>query len=219
MVISAFPDVELADENGLLALGGDTEVESLLLAYRSGIFPWPLSPEYLTWFSPPERALLFTEQAHISKSLQKAARKHAYTITANLHFEEVIMRCSELLNRGDQPGTWITDEIIQGYCQLFKAGYAYSVECSLDGELVGGLYGVTIGKMYSGESMFYRKPNASKLCLFFLIEKLRAHNIPWLDCQVKTPLLSQFGVQEVPRQNFLSLLKSQVNKPATNIFT
>lgn len=213
MVIQSFPDPSYADEHGLLAIGGDLEVESLLLAYKNGIFPWPISKEYLTWFAPPKRALLFVAELHLSKSLRKFLKNHPYTITVNQHFEQVIEHCSEPVNRGDQDGTWITSEIMNGYIDLFRAGHAYSIECHFENSLVGGLYGVKIGGMVSGESMFYRKPNASKVCLHYLTQALQQHSIPWLDCQVMTPLLESFGAREVERDEYMKLLQIQLTEP------
>lgn len=212
MVIQAFPDVATADEHGLLAIGGDIEVESLLLAYKQGIFPWPIHKEYLTWFAPPERALLFTDEVHFSKSFKKTIKKNEFVLGINTHFEEVVRCCAESTNRGEQQGTWITDEIIQGYVDLNKAGYAYSIECLYNDKLVGGLYGVYIGGMVAGESMFYKMPNASKYCLYHLIKFLQLNNIPWLDCQVITPFLSQFGAREISRIEFSPLLDKQLSK-------
>ena len=188
------------------------EVLSLLLAYRQGIFPWSTYGDMLTWFAPPDRALLFLEDVHFSKSFSKFLKTQPYHIRINTNFAEVISRCQEVINRGEQDGTWITDEIVDGYTGLHQAGFAFSVEAYLKDSLVGGLYGVSINGMLAGESMFYREPNASKVCLAFLIERMRQHTIPWLDCQVMTDNLESFGAREVRRDIFMKLLKEQLSR-------
>ncbi len=212
MAIEAFPPVDTADDYGLLAVGGDVEVPSLLLAYRQGIFPWSTYSDMLTWFAPPERALLFLEDVHFSKSFKKFLKTQPYHIRINTNFAGVITKCQEVVNRGAQDGTWITDEIVQGYTALFEAGHAYSIEAYLNDDLVGGLYGVHIHGMLAGESMFYRKPNASKVCLAFLVERMKQLSIPWLDCQVMTDNLKSFGAREVARDAFMELLKEQLSR-------
>ncbi len=213
MVIQSFPPVETADEIGLVAVGGDLEVESLLLAYRSGIFPWPVSDaSTLTWFAPPERAVLLFDQFHVPRRLQRAQRSSAYRFAIDEAFEEVISACALSDNRKGQEGTWITGEMVEAYVRLHKAGYCHSVEC-YDGErLVGGLYGVAIGGMFAGESMFYREPNASKFSFCFLVEHLRAQGVTWLDCQQLTPLLHQFGATTLPRVQFMGLLEEAIKQ-------
>ncbi|RMG45150.1 MAG: leucyl/phenylalanyl-tRNA--protein transferase [Candidatus Dadabacteria bacterium] len=210
MVIKSFPPHELADEYGLLAVGGDCEVDSLLLAYRNGIFPWPVYDDILTWFSPPKRAVLFFKDLHIPRSLKKLRKKNLFTFAIDRNFNEVINQCATSPNRGDQSGTWITKQIIEGYIELHKAGYAHSIECYSEDKLVGGLYGVSIGAMFAGESMFYTEPNASKLALLYLIDYLRNQQVDWIDCQVMTPLLKQFGAIEIPRAEFLTLLNDAI---------
>lgn len=207
MAIYEFPPVESADESGLLAVGGDLEVESLILAYSKGIFPWPFDSKLLAWFSPPERAILFLDKAHISKSLAKKAKRNPYEILINRNTPEVIKRCSTSTNRKAQIGTWITKDMISAYVEFHRAGYCHSIECYRDSELVGGLYGVTLGAYFSGESMFHLEPDTSKLCLLHLITHLRERGFRWLDCQVMTPLLASFGAHEVTRKYFLLLLR------------
>lgn len=216
MVITRFPPVESADRHGLLAVGGDVEVPSLLLAYKSGIFPWPIEEDVLTWFAPPRRALLFLDRFHAPRSLLKMRKREApiLEIRFDHDFETVIRACSELENRGKQQGTWITQEMIAGYIELHKAGYAHSVECYVGGELRGGLYGVSIGRMFAGESMFYRYPNASKYCLLALVERLVEKGVPWIDCQVMTPFFESLGAVEVSRKEFMRLLSDAIAKPA-----
>ena len=213
MTILEFPPVSEADENGLLAIGGDLEVDSLLLAYRQGIFPWPVSEQYLTWFAPPKRAVLEFSDFHIPKSLLKEKRKNWAKFAFNLNFENVIAACQELTNRKDQSGTWITPAIRSAYINLHQAGHAHSVECYLNKKLVGGLYGVAIGQMFAAESMFYRHPGASKLCLWFLIDYLSSKGLNWIDIQVMTPLLAKFGAKEIDRERFSNLLAASINQP------
>ncbi len=207
MAIQAFPPVENADEHGLLAIGGDLEVDSLLLAYTQGIFPWPINAEYpLAWFSPNPRGILYTEKLHISKSLRKFLKKEKYSVTFNRQFEAVIKNCA-IVKRNDQSGTWITNEIIEAYIELHKNGFAYSVEViNHAGKLVGGLYGVNINKYFSGESMFHLEENASKVALISLVKKLIEMKIPYLDTQMVTPVVESLGGEEISREIFLKYL-------------
>jgi leucyl/phenylalanyl-tRNA---protein transferase len=207
MTILAFPPSSQANPDGLLAVGGDLDVMSLILAYSSGIFPWPYDEKTLAWYAPPHRALLFLDDLHLSKSVRKLIKNNDFKITKNVDFSSVIIACAALENRGKQRGTWITDQMIEAYIALHKAGFCHSYECFKDEKLVGGLYGVQIKKMFAGESMFYRESGASKVALFHLIEDLRAQGISWLDCQVITPLFKQFGAKEVRRSDFEELLK------------
>lgn len=213
MAINKFPPVQSADESGLLAIGGDLEIPSLLLAYNSGIFPWPISRQYpLAWFSPNPRGILFCDNLHISNSLKKFMKKNPYTVTFNQAFERVILACATVKNRKGQKGTWITDEIIHAYIHLHLHGNAYSVEVWDGDELVGGLYGVWINQFVCGESMFYRKKNASKVALVILIQHLQANGINWLDTQMVTPVVESLGGIELPRIKFLKLLKESLGK-------
>lgn len=212
MVIERFPPLEYADPHGLLAVGGDLEPESLLLAYRSGIFPWPLAEDLLTWFSPPQRAIMFLNQFRIPDRLKRYARKQKFEFALNTCFSQVIQKCAEMKNRGNQQGTWITEDILEAYIAFHQAGYAHSIECFQAGSLVGGLYGVRIGQMFAAESMFFRVSNSSKLCLCLLVQILKQQAIPWFDCQVLTPVTEQFGALELPRDKFLTLLKIQLEQ-------
>ena len=211
--ILEFPPVSRADSSGLLCVGGDVEVESLVLAYRSGIFPWPLDEQTLAWFAPPRRCILKFDKFHIARSLQKFRRQTALRCTVNRDFEGVIRACAELKNRGEQDGTWITSWMIDAYIELHRAGHAHSVECYDGTRLVGGVYGVGIGAFFAGESMFYREPNASKLALWYLTEWLREQGAEWIDCQQLTPLLKSFGAREVSRAEFMELLRTAVESP------
>ena len=204
---SVFPAVELADEDGLLCVGGELCPELLLLAYKSGIFPWPLFEDApITWFAPPTRALLFVEDFHLSRSTLKEAKKRGYRYARNESFREVIESCAISENRKGQQGTWINREMVDAYTELHSLGYCHSFECYEGEELIGGVYGIEIGKMFAGESMFYKKSNASKLCLWHLIEYLREKKIGWLDCQVISPFLVSIGAVEVERKVFMELL-------------
>lgn len=214
MVIQAFPPVESAGPDGILAIGGDLEPESLLLAYSSGIFPWPLDDEFLAWFAPPKRAVLFQDSFHISRTLQKVIRRGEFEVTFNRDFAAVIAACAELKNRRDQDGTWITQDVIAAYMELHAHGHAQSIETRRDGELVGGLYGVTIGGMFAGESMFYREPNASKVALFTLMLRLAELGIKWIDCQVITPHMKEMGARLIPRRHFMDLLAESLLRPS-----
>lgn len=210
MAIEAFPSLDEADEYGLLALGGDLEPESLLLAYRSGIFPWPLSPELLTWFSPPRRAVLYLNEVHISKSLAKLERRKSHDIRVDFDFEAVIRNCASSSQRKGK--TWITNDIMDAYCELHRLGYAHSIEYYEEDSLLGGLYGVSIGGMFAGESMFHKKANASKLCLMFLVQRLAQKGVSWIDCQQLTPLLRSFGAREIERAEFVAQLNLAVSR-------
>lgn len=219
MVIAAFPPVTDADENGLLAVGGDLEPESLLLAYSSGIFPWPFNERQLAWFSPPERGVLFLDDFHLAKSLQKTRAQRGWSYSFDKRFSEVITACAESPHRPGQSGTWITKRMIQGYLKFQHAGYAHSVETYFDGELVGGLYGVAIGGFFAGESMFFTKADASKLALCHLVDHLKDCGVEWIDCQMVTPLLRAFGAVEIPRNRYMKLLKEAIGRDVRLNFT
>ena len=209
MAITKFPHINSADEHGLLAVGGDLEVESLLLAYKSGIFPWPLDDEYLTWFSPPKRAILFFENFKINKSLKKAIKNTPYEIKINTNFEQVIKNCAQA-KRPKQNGTWITDEMVQAYIDLHNTGYADSYEVYINKELVGGIYGVRINKLFSAESMFHKTPNASKIALYSLVHDLKFKGFTFIDCQVQNPFLETLGVTEIERGEYLKMLEGSI---------
>lgn len=213
----AFPPTELAlkEPNGLLAIGGDLSVEWLLHAYQNGIFPWFNEDEPILWWTPDPRSVLITQNFHCPKSLKKTLRKVPYAITFDHAFKEVIRRCAEV-ERPDQDGTWITTEIEKAYAQLHESGYAHSVEAwDANDNLVGGLYGVAIGKVFFGESMFALKPDASKIAFATLVEKLQQWQFQLIDTQVETEHLNRFGAELVSRETFESLLKEAVNQPFT----
>lgn len=204
-----FPDPRETGSEGLLALGGDMHPESLLLAYRQGIFPWPIEgAPALTWFSPLERGVLDFTEIHLPRSLRKFAAKSPYRFTFDQAFERVIDACQGA-HRPDQPGTWITPELKEAYVEFHKEGHAHSVEAwdQTSGELVGGMYGVYLDGVFAGESMFFKAPNASKLALLHLVERLRSHGIDWMDIQVQTPHMQALGGKLISRDDFLSRLQ------------
>ncbi|MEM9069059.1 MAG: leucyl/phenylalanyl-tRNA--protein transferase [Myxococcota bacterium] len=202
----AFPPPDLANEDGVVAVGGDVGPERLLLAYRSGIFPWPVAGFPLLWFSPDPRFVLPLESVHVGRSLRRQIRKDTYRITFDEAFTEVIDYCAHV-SRPGQTGTWITPELRDGYVRLHQLGYAHSVEAWAGGRLVGGLYGVSLGGAFFGESMFARAPDASKVAFAVLCGQLRAWNFRFVDCQVPTAHLERFGAVECSRDDFLVLLK------------
>lgn len=210
MAIEAFPPVDTADDDGLLAVGGDLEPASLLLAYRSGIFPWPLNARTLAWFAPPERGILFLNEFHISRRLRDEVRRGRFTTKMDEDFVGVITRCAEVKNRGTQRSTWITKPMREAYTELNRLGFAHSFETYQDGVLVGGLYGVQIGKFFAAESSFFRVSNASKLAMIRLTEYLREQGIGWFDCQVLTPFSESFGARAIPRGEFMELLHTAI---------
>jgi leucyl/phenylalanyl-tRNA---protein transferase len=207
----AFPAVEraLRRPNGLLAAGGDLSSERLLRAYRLGIFPWYSEGEPILWWSPDPRMVLFPSEFKIARSLTKTLRKPGYETRADSAFEEVINACSE--PRPRQRGTWITAQMKQAYIRLHQLGVAHCVETWRDGELVGGLYGIALGRVFFGESMFSRASDASKIALVALVQQLRQWQFGLIDCQMNTPLLTSFGAREIPRSQFTGLVAELVN--------
>jgi leucyl/phenylalanyl-tRNA--protein transferase len=199
-----FPDPRYA-QGDVVAMGEDLRVETLREAYRKGIFPWPHDSMPLPWFSPRRRAVVFLDDLHAGRSLQKAARRSTLTFTINRDFRAVIRACAAM-PRPEQDGTWILPGIITAYIRLHDAGDAHSIEAWQDGELVGGLYGVDAGGVFTGESMFHLRSNASKLALLFLADHLRARGAKLIDCQVMTPHMRALGAREIARGKFLDLL-------------
>jgi len=201
-----FPPVHLANEDGVLAIGGDLSVERLLLAYKSGIFPWYNQGEPIIWYSPNPRMVLFPQNLKISKSMKQVIRKNEFMITYNQNFEAVISNCKNIFREG-QGGTWITDEMQQAYIELHKKGIAKSVEVWLGEELVGGLYGIDLGTIFCGESMFSKVSNTSKLAFIYLSQKLEKENYKLIDCQVYNNHLASLGADEISRTEFITFLK------------
>lgn len=199
-----FPPVHLAEPDGLLAIGGDLSLERLLLAYRQGIFPWYEGPHIL-WWCPDPRFVLFPGELKVSKSMQQLLKKEAFTFTINQAFSSVIAQCKSIRRRG-QAGTWITPEVEKAYTALHAAGYAHSAEVWEEGELVGGLYGIRLGQVFFGESMFSRVSNASKYAFISYVQQLRSENVQLIDCQVYTEHLESLGARMIPRPDFISVL-------------
>ncbi len=204
-----FPDVELAllEPDGLLAIGGDLSSERLLHAYRNGIFPWYGPEQPILWWSPDPRLVLFPEALRVSRSLAKTLRKKRFRVTLDTVFERVINECAK--PRPGQAGTWITAEMEAAYTRLHELGHAHSVECWLDGELVGGLYGLAQGRVFFGESMFTRVADASKIGFVTLVRHLQRRGFRLIDCQVHTRHLESLGAVSIPRREFIHLLQQQ----------
>lgn len=207
----SFPPVELASPEGLLAIGGDLQAERLLEAYRHGIFPWYNDDQPILWWSPDPRATLFPDQMHISKSLRKTLRKQQYNVTFDCTFREVIAACASPRPNQEQAGTWILDEMIEAYCQLYRRGYAHSVEVWDQDQLVGGLYGVALGRAFFGESMFSRRTDASKIALVYLAHQLHQWQFELIDCQVSSDHISSLGAKDIRRDEFMSLLNKALS--------
>lgn len=201
-----FPPVETASSEGILAIGGDLSSGRLLLAYKSGIFPWYNQGEPIIWYSPKERMVLFPEELKVSKSMQKILKKDNFKVTFNQNFKQVIRACKTIFREG-QGGTWITDEMERAFINLHELGHAKSVEVWLDNELVGGLYGIDLGTIFCGESMFSKVSNASKVAFINLVKKLHAENYNLIDCQVYNDHLMSLGAREIPRTKFMKYLK------------
>jgi leucyl/phenylalanyl-tRNA--protein transferase len=209
----AFPPVHHADD-GLLAVGGDLREERLLLAYRSGIFPWYSEGEPLLWWSPDPRMVLFPEEFHCSQRLKRVIKRGLFVVTLDRAFPEVIRACGETPRPG-QDGTWITPAMEKAYVGLHRNGHAHSIECWLEDKLVGGLYGVAIGGCFFGESMFSHADNASKVAAFALTRAALAWGIPFIDCQVTNPHLLSLGAREISRGTFCQMLRDGLNTPLT----
>ncbi len=201
-----FPPVELADEDGLLAISEHITLSRLLEAYRRGIFPWYNEGDPVLWWYPNPRCVLFPKNLIISKSMQKLLRKNSFEFKLNTAFPEVLKNCREVFRR-DQDGTWITDEIVKYYTELFNLGFAHSAECFLNGELVGGLYGVRMGNIFFGESMFSLVSNASKFAFINLVKTLSAEGVTLIDCQITSEHLLSLGAEEISSCKFGKLLE------------
>jgi len=200
-----FPPVSSASTDGVIAIGGDLSVERLLLAYRSGIFPWYNKGEPIVWYSPDPRMVLFPEKLKVSKSMRQLINKNIFKVTFNTHFSEVIANC-KIVNRNDQLGTWITDEMQKAYTKMHELGVAKSVEVWQNDKLIGGLYGIDLGTIFCGESMFSHVSNASKIAFIYLVEKLKNENYSLIDCQMYTKHLESLGAEEIRRTEFLKYL-------------
>jgi len=201
-----FPNTNLANSDGVLAIGGDLSTERLILAYKSGIFPWYNQGEPIIWYAPKKRMVLFPNELKISKSMKQIIKKDSFKITYNQNFKAVINQC-KTINRNDQFGTWITDEMEESYIKLHKLGIAKSVEVWQHNKLIGGLYGIDLEHIFCGESMFSLVSNASKMGFIALTEKLKKENYKLVDCQVYNDHLASLGAREINRDDFMKFLK------------
>jgi len=207
-----FPPVELA-EDGLLAIGGDLRPERLLLAYTRGIFPWYAENLPILWHSPDPRMVMATEDLIVNRSLKKTIRRAPYRLAMDTAFKDVLLACSQT-PRPNQSGTWLIPEMVEAYVKLHELGFAHSIEAwDPDGKLVGGLYGVSLGGAFFGESMFAHAPDASKVAFTAAVRQLHLWNIKLIDCQVHTDHLERFGAHEIPREQYLELLKVALDEP------
>ena len=208
-----FPPPALAREDGLLAVGGDLSVPRLLLAYQHGIFPWYSPGEPILWWSPDPRLVLFPAEFHLAKRLARTIRQQVFRLSFDTNFAQVIRACSQT-RRKDGLGTWLDEEMIGAYCALHEQGYAHSVECWQNGALVGGLYGVALGTVFFGESMFSLAPDSSKVALAGLVERLKGWDFALIDCQVGTGHLQRLGAREISGEEFSSRLAQAVVRPS-----
>ena len=203
-----FPAVDEANPDGILAIGGDLSPERLLLAYKSGIFPWFEEGEPIFWWSPNPRMVLFLDDLVVSKSMRNILNRNIFKVTFNQNFREVISNCKKIKRNG-QNGTWITNDMVEAYCKLHELGIAKSVEVWQNEELVGGLYGVDLGHIFCGESMFSKVSNASKVAFIALVNQLKVANYKVLDCQVYNEHLESLGCREIDRSQFMDILKQK----------
>ena len=201
-----FPSPEKSTDEGIVAIGGDLTPERLILAYKNGIFPWFEDDEPILWWSPPHRMVLFFEDLKVSKSMRNIINRGIFKVTFNTCFKDVIENCRDIKRNG-QRGTWITNDMVVAYCRLHELGFARSAEVWQNGELVGGLYGIDLGHVFCGESMFSKVPNASKMAFIALAKYLQYNNYRLLDCQVHNDHLESLGATEIDRSDFLKILK------------
>lgn len=207
-----FPDPSMAERDGLLAVGGDLSPGRLLSAYSLGIFPWYSEGDPILWWSPDPRLVLIPGRFRVSHSLRQKLSKNQFRVTFDRNFREVIEQCSKV-GRRDQAGTWITPEMTDAYVELHRMGYAHSVECFHENELAGGLYGVSLGNAFFGESMFYRVTDASKIALYHLVERMKKLKFLFIDAQVETRHLLNLGAELIPRMKYLELLEEALRYP------
>ena len=206
-----FPPTEMADEDGLLAVGGDLSTERLLLAYSSGIFPWYNEDEPICWWSPNPRFVLYPDELKVTSSMKTVLQNGKYRFTTNRAFSQVIQNC-KMVSRKGQDGTWISPVMQQAYTTLHELGYAHSAEAWLDGKLVGGLYGIRLGRIFFGESMFSLQTNASKFAFINYIHHLQKENVQLIDCQLHTNHLESLGARMITRQLFIETLVTNTGK-------
>ncbi|MFO7840205.1 MAG: leucyl/phenylalanyl-tRNA--protein transferase [Desulfosalsimonadaceae bacterium] len=207
----SFPPPHFAGPEGLLAVGGDLSTERLLLAYRMGIFPWFSDDDPILWWSPDPRLVLYPPEIHVTRRLQRTMRRGGFTVTADSAFDRVIRMCARIRIQSGE-GTWITDAMVRAYCRLFEAGYAHSIEAWQNGVLAGGLYGVSVGGSFFGESMFSRVSDASKVALVSLARFMQARDFDMIDCQLTTNHLLWMGAREISRNSFLKQLQQSMKK-------
>ena len=203
-----FPPVSESDEEGILAIGGDLDPERLKLAYKSGIFPWFNEGDPILWWSPDPRKVLFLDELVVSKSMRNILNRNQFKVTFNQNFAAVISNCQNI-KRDGQNGTWISNEMIDAYCKLNEQGIAKSVEVWQDEVLVGGLYGIDLGHVFCGESMFSKVSNASKVAFIALVNHLKKENYKLLDCQVYNPHLESLGCREIDREEFMCIIENK----------
>ena len=207
-----FPPADLAEKDGLLAIGGDLSPARLLLAYSRGIFPWFAEGDPILWWAPSPRLVIFPDEFKVPKRLSRIMRQGRYAVTLDQAFRQVITGCATSAER-QKTGTWITGDMVAAYSRLHDLGYAHSVECWQNDELAGGLYGLSLGGFFFGESMFSRQPNCSKIALVSLVAKLLQWDFDLIDCQMKTAHLMQFGAREIPGAEFQKLLAKSISRP------
>ena len=209
-----FPPPHLAEPEGLIAVGGDLSTERLLAAYRVGIFPWYGEGEPILWWTPDPRLVLFPEEFHPARRLLRTVKQNKFNVTADVAFAEVITNCAEQRSP-NRLETWITGDMIDAYCSLHELGYAHSIECWQKGILVGGLYGIALGGVFFGESMFSSTSNSSKVALYYLVQHARQAGIKLIDCQIHTKHLISLGAREIPRSKFQKYLHSCIPEIST----
>lgn len=216
--ILAFPPLSqaLTDPNGLLAFGGDLSIKRLVNAYTHGIFPWYNEGDPIMWWSPDPRAVIPVDDIKVNRTLRKVINRQTFTVTLNRDFTRVLKLCAHAPFRKE--GTWITPQMMAAYAALHRQGYAHSIEVWQEDELVGGLYGVAINGFFSGESMFYKRSNASKIALLSLAKLLKEINVTFIDCQILNPFLQEMGAIEIPRQAFVELKETAINKVIAHDF-
>lgn len=206
-----FPNPLYADESGLLAFGGDLNPNRIIVAYANGIFPWYNEDDPILWWSPDPRYVIELDEFKVSKSLQKTVNKNLFEIKFDTNFRQVMIECQNM--RKANEGTWIHDDVIEAYCEIHNMGFAHSFEAYFEGELIGGGYGVNIGNIFCGESMFTKKTDASKVALYHLVQRLKEKDFKLIDCQVPTSHLKSLGAKPIKREEFIKLVKSSVENP------
>ncbi|MDX8378176.1 MAG: leucyl/phenylalanyl-tRNA--protein transferase [Mariprofundales bacterium] len=212
-----FPNPKYADDDGLLAYGGDLSIDTLIAAYSQGIFPWYSENEPILWWSPDPRMVLFVDKLYVSKRLHRKIRQQGFEIKMDTCFEKVMQQCAFVKRKGQLSGTWIIDEMISAYNKLHEAGYAHSIEVFKNQNLVGGIYGISLGRAFFGESMFHTETDASKIALFYLVKQLKQLNIEFLDTQQVSSHMKSMGAEEIKRSQFLSILKKTLAYKTNNV--